>query len=143
MAAGEITAPSLLARDVHKLCITFSGAHTRVATASFESDACRLQQIKSFLRLIKRYRSIPSIRSISVTDSKTTRSLTPSLASYFKEEGRGEKERRGRHDRMKFPLTRSRTETNRRVFTNRYRSSVIRFVESVNRLRSAFLFRYA
>lgn len=26
MAAGEITAPSLLARDVHKLCITLSGA---------------------------------------------------------------------------------------------------------------------
>lgn len=28
VAAGEITAPSLLARDVHKLCITPSGAHT-------------------------------------------------------------------------------------------------------------------
>lgn len=27
VAAGEITAPSLLARDVHKLCITLSGAH--------------------------------------------------------------------------------------------------------------------
>lgn len=27
LAAGEITAPSLLARDVHKLCITTSGAH--------------------------------------------------------------------------------------------------------------------
>jgi len=27
LAAGEITAPSLLARDVHKLCITASGAH--------------------------------------------------------------------------------------------------------------------
>lgn len=27
LAAGEITAPSLLARDVHKLCITPSGAH--------------------------------------------------------------------------------------------------------------------
>lgn len=27
VAAGEITAPSLLARDVHKLCITPSGAH--------------------------------------------------------------------------------------------------------------------
>lgn len=29
VAAGEITAPSLLARDVHKLCITLSDAHTR------------------------------------------------------------------------------------------------------------------
>jgi len=27
LAAGEITVPSLLARDVHKLCITASGAH--------------------------------------------------------------------------------------------------------------------
>jgi len=27
LASGEITAPSLLARDVHKLCITASGAH--------------------------------------------------------------------------------------------------------------------
>lgn len=31
VAAGEITAPSLLARDVHKLCITPSGAHVNYA----------------------------------------------------------------------------------------------------------------
>lgn len=29
VAAGEITAPSLLAGDVHKLCITLSGAHAK------------------------------------------------------------------------------------------------------------------
>lgn len=27
LAAGEITAPSLVARDVHKLCITSGGSH--------------------------------------------------------------------------------------------------------------------
>lgn len=40
LAAGEITAPSLLARDVHKLCITASGAHVSEPRENTESRNC-------------------------------------------------------------------------------------------------------
>lgn len=40
LAAGEITAPSLLARDVHKLCITGSGAHVSAPREKTPSRDC-------------------------------------------------------------------------------------------------------
>lgn len=56
MAAGEITAPSLLARDVHKLCITLSGAHTRTSLLRACSRMAATQAKIGRFKSIKRYR---------------------------------------------------------------------------------------
>lgn len=46
VAAGEITAPSLLARDVHKLCITLSGAHANELHETRDNNRTTDRQIE-------------------------------------------------------------------------------------------------
>lgn len=72
MAAGEITAPSLLARDVHKLCITFSGAH-----GARGLDRMPAGTDKIVPRLIKRCRdSLFALFRLSTIDFVLARSPT-------------------------------------------------------------------